>query len=58
MKNRKARLQKIAQEALDNQQANDAVDDINDLRIEDDQEYAHRIFLHLLHNLKIKGLDD
>ncbi len=54
--NRKISLKQIIKEA----ELNKIADNINNqlADVEDPEEYAHQVFLKLLENVKIDGLDD
>lgn len=55
---RKEKLNQLQKEASLNKIAEDVMSDVNNLDIADPDEYAHQVFLKLLENLHIDGLDD
>lgn len=57
IKNRKAALQKLAQDAKLEKIASDIQKDTNLAQEENPEEYAHKVFLKLLENLHIEELD-
>lgn len=56
--NRKDKIKQIIKEAKLNKIAEDITNDVNLAKIEDSEEYAHKVFEALLNNLHIDTLDD